>query len=85
MNAFILVGSQYSLVVAFHRAVAESLYRHLHVALSSADPYFSCKHIVENSLLAIVEGDGEWGVACLRCQNLDSPFAVLTRLGRIGS
>ena len=83
MYAFVLVGFEHRLVVTFYRTVAESFYRHLHVALTCANPYFSCQHIVESGLFAIIESDGEWGVARLWGLYFDSPFAVFTGLGRI--
>ena len=80
---FILVGFQYSLVVAFYRAVAETFHRHLHVALSGADPYFTSQYIIEGSLFAIIEGNGERSVASLGSLYLDSPLAILSGLCRI--
>ena len=83
MYAFVLVCFEHRLVVTFYRAVAESFYRHLHVALTCTNPYFSCQHIVESGLFAIIESDREWGVARLRGLYFDSPFAILSCLGRI--
>ena len=83
MYAFVLVCFKHRLVISFNRAVAESFYWHLHVALTGANPYFSCQHIVQSGLLAIIESDGEWGVACLRGLYFNCPFAIFSGLGRI--
>ena len=77
---FILVGFQYNLVVAFYRTVAETFHRHLHVALSGADPYFTSQYILEGGLFAIIEGNGERSVASLGSLYLDSPLAILSGL-----
>ena len=45
-------------VISLNRTVAETLHRHLHVALSGAYPHFASEHVVQRQLVAVVEGDG---------------------------
>ena len=83
VNSLVLISFKHRLVVSFNRAVAESLYGHLHVALTCTNPYFSCQHIVESGLFAIIESDGERGVARLWGLYFDCPFAIFSGLCRI--
>ena len=81
-DTFRLSGIQHMVVVAFHRTHAKTLYRHLHVRLSSTYPNLTADDIVNRHSFTVVERDAQRVVACLRRPDLHQPAAVLANLGR---
>ena len=72
----------YNVIVTLDRAVAESLDRHFHIALSGTNPNISGKDIEDSSsFVAIVDSDSQWSETGCRGLNADEEPAVLVGCG----
>lgn len=79
----VLTGHQF-VGSSLHRLRREPLHRHLHIALSRADPHLSDEHIVQGKRLTIGQRDVVRS-ASLRRAHSHPPLALSIDLGFVGS
>ena len=64
-------------VVVLYGTHAKAFDGHFHIRLSGTDPYLTAHHVIDGNRLTIVEGDGQRGIGCFWCLDLNNPLTVL--------